>query len=320
METKLWFLMLELSKVNIILPFNSTSVSMELRSTFETIRQFFLEPLLNIGTSEFSLWGIILFILAITFLFLITSWLKKMLIEKILSRYQIDIGVRQSIGSIFKYFTVTIGLFVIIQSTGLDLSALGLLFGALGVGIGFGLQNITNNFISGMIILFSRPIKVGDRVEVGNTLGDVMNISSRATTISTNDNITIIVPNSEFISNTVINWSHNDRNIRYRIPVGVAYKEDPAIIKKLLLEVAAEHMGVLKIPPPSVLFDEYGESSLNFYLLVWTTDYINKPSILKSDLYFAIFEKFKKHDIEIPFPQRDLHLKSGLEPVLTKPS
>jgi small-conductance mechanosensitive channel len=293
---------------------------MELRSTFETIRQFFLEPLLNIGTSEFSLWGIILFILAITFLFLITSWLKKMLIEKILSRYQIDIGVRQSIGSIFKYFTVTIGLFVIIQSTGLDLSALGLLFGALGVGIGFGLQNITNNFISGLIILFSRPIKVGDRVEVGHTLGDVIDISARATTINTNDNITIIVPNSEFISNTVINWSHNDRNIRYRIPVGVAYKEDPAIIKKLLLEVAAEHMGVLKIPPPSVLFDEYGESSLNFYLLVWTTDYINKPSILKSDLYFAIFEKFKKHDIEIPFPQRDLHLKSGLEPVLTKPS
>lgn len=312
--------MLELPKVNIILPFNSTSVSMELRSTIETIRKFFLEPLLNIGTSEFSLWGILVFILAIAFLFLITSWLKKLLIEKILSRYQIDIGVRQSIGSIFKYFAVTIGLFVIIQSAGLDLSALGLLFGALGVGIGFGLQNITNNFISGLIILFSRPIKVGDRVEVGHTLGDVIDISARATTINTNDNITIIVPNSEFISNTVINWSHNDRNIRYRIPVGVAYKEDPAIIKKLLLEVAAEHMGVLKIPPPSVLFDEYGESSLNFYLLVWTTDYINKPSILKSDLYFAIFEKFKKHDIEIPFPQRDLHLKSGLEPVLTKPS
>ena len=122
---------------------------------------------------------------------------------------------------------IIIGSIVIIQSAGIDLSALSLLAGALGVGIGFGLQNITNNLVSGIIILFENPIKVGDRIEVGDISGDVVNISVRATTILTNDNISIIVPNSEFISNTVINWSHNDRNIRFNVPVGVSYNEDP---------------------------------------------------------------------------------------------
>jgi small-conductance mechanosensitive channel len=288
--------------------------------TIESLRSFFLEPILHIGSSQFSLWSIILFILAIALLFLVAGWIRRLLVEKILLRYSVEVGMSQSIGSIFKYVIITLGLFIIVQSTGLDLSALVLMFGALGVGIGFGLQNITNDFISGLIILFSRPIKVGDRVEVGNTLGDVVEISARATTINTNDNITVIVPNSEFISNMVINWSHNDRNIRFRIPVGVAYKEDPELIRKLLLEVASEHPGVLQKPAPDVIFDEYADSSLNFFLLVWTTKYINRPAFLKSDLYFAIFQKFKKHGVEIPFPQRDLHLKSGFEPVLTKQS
>jgi small-conductance mechanosensitive channel len=293
---------------------------MSLNESLHSIGEFLKEPILKIGPSSYSLLSIFLFIFSLVVLFIVAEWLKKLLVERILKRYAMELGVRQSIGTIFKYIMVTIGLFIIVQSTGLDLSALGLLFGALGVGIGFGLQNITNNFISGLIILFSRPIKVGDRVEVGKTVGDVVDISARATTLNTNDNITIIVPNSEFISNTVINWSHNDRNIRFRIPVGVSYKEDPEVIKKLLLEVADDHPGVLKSPAPGVLFHEYADSSLNFYLLVWTTDYINRPSVLKSDLYFSIFEKFKEHGVEIPFPQRDLHLKSGFEPVLTKPS
>lgn len=286
---------------------------MSLQITFESIRHFFLQPVLTIGSSEFNLYGMLLFFISLFLLFVVAEWIKRLVSLRLLTRYVNEPGTRQSLGTILKYFIVSIGLFVIVQSTGLDLSALGIMFGALGVGIGFGLQNITNNFISGLIILFSRPIKVGDRVEVGNTVGDVVDISARATTINTNDNITMIVPNSEFISNMVINWSHNDRSIRFRIPVGVSYKEDPAMIKKILLEVAAEHLGVLKNPPSDVIFSEYGDSSLNFMLLVWTTEYINRPSILKSDLYYAIFEKFKLHGIEIPYPQRDLHLKSGFE-------
>jgi small-conductance mechanosensitive channel len=202
---------------------------------------------------------------------------------------------------------------IIFQSLGINMSTLNVLFGALGVGIGFGLQNIVNNFISGLIILFERPIKIGDRIEIGDINGDVMEISGRASTILTNDNITIIVPNSEFISSQVINWSHSDRNVRFRIPVGVSYKEDPEKVRSILLGVAHDHPGILRKPDTLVLFDEYGDSSLNFYLVVWTTDYINRPNDLKSQLYYEIFKRFKKEGIEIPFPQRDIHLKSGFE-------
>lgn len=196
------------------------------------------------------------------------------------------------------------------QTVGINLSTLAILAGALGVGIGFGLQNITNNFVSGIIILFERPIKVGDRIQVGDVNGDVINISMRSTTVVTNDNISVIVPNSEFISSTVVNWSHTDRNVRFNIPVGVSYKEDPEIVKKILLEVAEAEEGVLKKPIPDVLFDEYGNSSLNFKLRVWTSSYITTPGVLKSRLYFEIFKNFRVHNIEIPFPQRDIHIKN----------
>jgi small-conductance mechanosensitive channel len=199
----------------------------------------------------------------------------------------------------------------VLQTVGIDLSTLTILAGALGIGIGFGLQNITNNLVSGIIILFERPIKVGDRIEVGKVSGDVVKISMRSTTILTNDNISIIVPNSDFISSTVINWSHVDRNIRLNIPVGVAYKEDPKKVKKLLLEVVSDNEGVLKEPKPDVLFNEFGDSALVFNLRVWTREYINRPGVLRSQLYYSIFEKFKEHGVEIPFPQRDIHLKSS---------
>lgn len=224
-------------------------------------------------------------------------------------------GVSHAIGTIFRYIFVFIGLIVVIQSTGIDLSALTVLAGALGVGIGFGLQNVTNNFISGIIILFERPIKVGDRVELpelDNLTGDVVNISARSTTINTNDNITIVVPNSKFVSDAVINWSYNDTNVRFNIPVGVSYKEDPEVVKQILIDVAKAHPGVLINPPPDVLFDEYGDSSLNFLLRIYTNEFSRKPRVLKSDLYYAIFKKFKEKGIEIPFPQRDVYIKENV--------
>jgi small-conductance mechanosensitive channel len=132
----------------------------------------------------------------------------------------------------------------------------------------------------------------------------------RATTVLTNDNISVIVPNSEFISSQVINWSHNDRNVRFNIPVGVSYKEDPQKVKALLLSVADDNTAVLKEPSSDVIFDEFGDSSLNFILRVWTTKLIQTPQVLKSQLYFEIFKRFREDGIEIPFPQRDLHIKN----------
>jgi small-conductance mechanosensitive channel len=213
---------------------------------------------------------------------------------------------------------IIVGLIIIFQTTGIDLSALGLLVGALGVGIGFGLQSITNNFISGVIILFERPIKVGDRIELDNLAGNIVEISARATTVITNDNIAVIVPNSDFINSRVINWSHNNRNVRLNFPVGVSYNEDPERIRKLLLEVVAGNHGVLDTPEPYILFEGFGDSSLNFEVLVWTSEYTDRPKILRSELYYEIFKKFKEHDVEIPFPQRDIHLKTGFEKVVDK--
>ncbi len=270
-------------------------------------------PFAHIGDTPLSVNSVLFFVLSILLLLFVAKKAKQLLVDRILVRAKLEEGIRQSIGTIVRYAILVLGLIIIFQSAGLDLSALGVIAGALGVGIGFGLQNITNNFISGLIILFERPIKVGDRVEVGETTGDVVRIAARATTIITNDNISIIIPNSEFISNKVINWSHNNRMIRYRIPVGVSYQEDPDKIKELLLAVAGQHEGVLKSPAPSIMFREYGDSSLNFEMWVWTIKYTNRPEVLKSDLYYSVFSSFKENNIEIPFPQRDLHVRSGLE-------
>ncbi|MDQ3535412.1 MAG: mechanosensitive ion channel [Bacteroidota bacterium] len=284
----------------------------EINEFFEIIINIFDARLFTLANKEISLWSLIAFIFSIIILLYVATTIRNVLENKILTRYKLDIGVRQSIATIVRYVILIIGFIVIVQTAGIDLTALGLLAGAVGVGIGFGLQNITNNFISGIIILFERPIKVGDRIEVASVRGDVVKISARATTVVTNDNISIIVPNSDFISSTVTNWSHNDRLVRFNFPVGVSYNEDPENIKKILLEVATDNKGVLKNPAPDVLFDEFGDSSLNFNLRVWTSQYTDRPNVLKSQLYYSIFSKFKQNNIQIPFPQRDLHIISGL--------
>lgn len=253
-------------------------------------------------------------------LFVATAKLKTWMVERLLVSSRVDIGVRHAIGTITRYGVLTAGLILILQTAGIDVSTLTVLFGALGIGIGFGLQNVTNNFVSGLILLFERPIKVGDRIEVGNVHGDVVNISPRATTIVTNDNIAIIVPNAEFISSKVVNWSYTDHNVRFNFPVGVAYHSDPEKVRTILLDVARAHPGVLTDPGPSVLFHEFGDSSLNFMLRVWTKEFATVPSVLRSELYFAINRAFREHGIEIPFPQRDLHIKSGTLNVRQVPS
>jgi small-conductance mechanosensitive channel len=283
----------------------------DLRKILLDIKSFLDIHLFEVGTTSITLWSFIYFLFLAWLLFFFTNKLKNWIVYKVLSNSKIELGVRLAVGTIIRYFILVLGLIIVMQTVGINLSTLTILAGALGVGIGFGLQNITNNFVSGIIILFERPIKVGDRIQVGDVYGDVVSISMRSTTVVTNDNISVIVPNSEFISSTVVNWSHTDRNVRFNIPVGVAYKEDPEKVRDLLLQIAGNEEGVLKKPVPDVLFDEFGDSSLNFNLRVWTDTYTTTPGILKSRLYFEIFKKFKEQNIEIPFPQRDLHIKNN---------
>ena len=288
----------------------------EIKNLFFDLREFLNVPVTTLGKTDITLWTILYFIFLTFLLFYVTGKLRKWIVYKLLAKSKIDLGVRVAAGSIFRYLILFIGFIIVLQTVGIDLSAITILAGALGVGIGFGLQNITNNLVSGIIILFERPIKVGDRIEVGDVAGDVVKISMRSTTIVTNDNISIIVPNSDFISSKVINWSHIDRNIRLNFPVGVSYKEDPQRIRKLLLEVARDNKGVLKEPKPDVLFSEFGDSALVFNLRIWTQEFINRPGVLKSQLYYAIFEKFAQNGVQIPFPQRDIHLKSTETPIV----
>lgn len=267
-------------------------------------------PLFTLGDSPFTLITFIYLVTSTLILSLAASALNKVIAYRLLSKSQIELGVRIAIGSIVKYLLLVIGFIIILQTAGINLSSLTILMGALGVGIGFGLQNITNNFVSGIIILLERPIKVGDRIEVDKVSGNVVDISMRATEILTNDNISIIVPNSHFISQTVINWSHTNRSVRFNFPVGVSYREDPQVVKQVLLDIAMDNPGVLKNPRPDVLFFEYGESAMNFNLRVWTREYINSPGVLKSQLYYEIARRFREKGIEIPFPQYDIHIKN----------
>ncbi|PKO96820.1 MAG: mechanosensitive ion channel protein MscS [Bacteroidetes bacterium HGW-Bacteroidetes-7] len=267
--------------------------------------------LFQLGENQFMIKTIIMLIFSFFLLFYLSGKIKSIMANRIFPRYHIDIGVGQSIATIVRYLLLIIGVVIIFQTSGIDLSALGILVGALGVGIGFGLQHITNNFISGIIILFERPVKVGDRVEVDGLTGNIVNISARATTILTNDNIAVIVPNSDLINKRVVNWSHNNRSVRISFPLGVSYKEDPEKVREVLLTVAKSNPGVLQDPPPYVRFDEFGDSSLNFNMQIWTSEYSDKPSTPKSELYYAVFKAFKEHGIEIPFPQRDVHIKSN---------
>ena len=248
---------------------------------FNSVKDFLSIHLIDIGNTSITLWTLLYFIFLAWLLFFITARLRKWMIYKVLSKSKIELGVRLAVGTIIRYGVLIFGLIIVIQTVGINLSTITILVGALGVGIGFGLQNVTNNLVSGIIILFERPIKVGDRIQVGEVFGDVMRISLRSTMIVTNDNISVIVPNSEFISSTVINWSHNDRNVRFSIPVGVAYKEDPENVKRILLDVADKEDGVLKNPEPDVLFIEFGDSSINFNLLIWTSSYITTPGYPK---------------------------------------
>ncbi len=244
-------------------------------------------------------------------LFYISRKLTQLLVSRLLSRTRLDTGAQQAIATIFRYFLIFTGFLIILQTIGINLTTLNVLAGAVGIGIGLGLQNIANNFISGLIVLIERPIKVGDRIEVDDVNGDVVAIGARSTRIRTNDNITIIVPNSKFISENVINWSFESGKIRFKIPVSVAYSSDVDVVTDLLKQVANENEDVSSEPPPSVRLLRFDDNAVYFELRAWSRAKIGRPGLFKSDLNYAIFKKFRENNIEMPFPQRDLHIRSG---------
>jgi small-conductance mechanosensitive channel len=240
----------------------------------------------------------------------------RLLETRVLVHTSFDPGQRYAVSRFVSYLVFALGLLIGLESLGVNLNSLLVVGGALGIGIGFGLQTVVANLVSGLILLIERPVKLGDRIQVGETVGDVVRIGARSSWVRTNANVVIIVPNSEFLNQRVVNWTANDPRARFELQVGVAYSSDPAEVRRLLLELARRHPDVLASPEPEVLFTAFGDSSLDFLLRVWTVRHVQTPAILKSDLYFAIFTALKERGIEIPFPQRDLHLRSAEAPLV----
>lgn len=268
----------------------------------------YLNPIFNalnynlfaLGDAKITPLSVLYLVLLSAALIYLSRKLKTLLLSRVLQRTSLDIGAQQAIGTITRYLVLFIGFLIILQTVGINLTTLNVLAGAVGIGIGLGLQNIANNFISGLIILFERPIKVGDRVEVDKVFGEVTAIGARSTRIKTNDNFSIIVPNSKFISENVTNLSLYGNIVRFRIPVNVAYDSDTDLVERLLFEVAKENDDVVADPPPTVRLVEFGENALRFELRAWSRTRLHRPGTLKSNLNLSIIRKFRENDVIIP--------------------
>ncbi len=262
---------------------------------------------LELGTVSISLGDVLGFFATIWVAFTLSRFLRFVLAEDVLPRVSLPRGVPAAISTGIHYVILLVGFTLAIGAAGIDLSRFSLLAGAFGVGIGFGLQNVVNNFVSGLILLFERPVQTGDTIEVGVLTGEVQRIGIRSSTVRTFEGADVIVPNANLISERVVNWTFSDRQRRIEIKVGLAYGTDPAKAIELLVGVARAHPEVLAIPEPIALFTEFGDSALQFSLRAWTRFEIGFR--VASELGIAVNAALREAGIEIPFPQRDMNVK-----------
>jgi len=274
-----------------------------------TLIDWIEHPLFILGAQSVSLLSIISVIWWILFSVWIAGAINSFILD-LLEHFAIEPGVQNTIGTITRYIIILTGTALGLSAAGISMEALAMIFGVIGIGIGFGLQNIASNFISGFIILLERPIRKGDFIQVGEMVGEVKKISARATTIETRNAVTVIVPNAEFISNEVINWTlGSGERVRAQVQVGVAYGSDLTQVRRCLLRVARKHRDVLKWPRPWVEMGGFGDSSLDFQLHIWTERIRELPQLL-SELNQGVDEAFREAGIEIPFPQRVYHIEA----------
>ncbi len=254
-----------------------------------------------------------LFVAAVVFyLFLLASWLARDALDSfVLPRLRSDPGIDNTIRTVTQYVLISLGVLTSLATLGIDLSTLAIIGAGLSVGIGFGLQELVGNFVSGILLLFEQSIRPGDWIDINNTLGKVENLRIRSTTIRTLDNVEIVVPNQTLLTSSVTTYTHSDRMVRIWIGVGVSYDAEPQQVRELLLAAASRHGLVRKEPKPVVNFKDFGESSLDFEVAVWV-DNAQVIRQVRSDLRYMIWDQLKKNNIEIPFPQRDLHVRSGI--------
>ncbi|MBW1692475.1 MAG: mechanosensitive ion channel family protein [Deltaproteobacteria bacterium] len=274
---------------------------------------------IGIGGTKITIINIVYLILFLVLFMFASRVIRDTLQNRVLSRTRMDIGTRSSFVNIVIYAFWILAIYTGLNILGINLSSLAFMAGALGIGIGFGLQNIINNFVSGIILLFDPSIQVGDMVQVGDDWGMVSRINIRTTVVQSFDNASLIIPNSQMLSNRITNWSFQDPKVRRQVDVGVAYGSDVHLVRDLLLQIAAEIPEVLGDPAPRVDFMDFGNSALIFRIRFWISSpehWLTAPT----EFRFRIDEEFKKHDIEIAFPQQDIHIRSasGLHDVFSK--
>ncbi|MGB7443467.1 MAG: cyclic nucleotide-binding domain-containing protein [Coleofasciculaceae cyanobacterium] len=276
----------------------------------QKILSLFTRTILSIGEEDISLISILKVILWLVIVVFLASAMRNFLKGRLLVRLRIDEGNREAIATIISYAIGTLGCLIVLHANGLDLNSLAVVAGGLGIGIGFGLQDITKNFVSGLTLLFERTIKVGDFIEFDGMSGYVKEVSLRSMIIRTREGGYIVVPNSSIVDNRVLNWSYDNYTARIHIPVGVAYGSDTVVVTEILLKSAYMEPSVLHEPAPYVNFIGFGDSSLDFELWIWVSR-IDREPFIKSSLNFIIEYNLNQQGITIPFPQRDLWLRNA---------
>lgn len=282
---------------------------LQLKRILNSLSYIFHTEIFQISEQSFSLKNITEIILLIILIIFISRTIKKWMSEWILVTLGVKKGTREAIASIISYITTIVGILIILHNQRIDLTSITLIAGTLSIGIGIGLKNIISNFISGLTILIAQPIKVGDFIEVDGLSGIVKKTLIRSTVLRTLDGIFVIVPNNCLVEKDIINWSHKDPKCRLHIPIGVAYGSDTILVTEALLDAARKEKKVLSNPSPKVWFKGFGDSALNFELLVWIKYPPLKESI-NSSLNFAIDLELRSRNISVPFPQRDLHIRN----------
>ncbi len=271
------------------------------------VRRSLAAPLLTLNERGYSAFDLLWLIAALVVLWALVALVTSLLSWRLARATGATRGALQPMTTLLRYGLLLVGMIVVLQLAGLNLSSLALLASVLGVGIGFGLQNLANNFVSGIVAAIERPVKPGDFVSIGALQGTVERIGGRSTIIRTLDRVDIVVPNSKLLETEVVNWSHDDPISRLHVPVGVAYGSDIEAVRGALLEAARVHPAVLPEPRSEVRFNGFGDSALDFALLVWTADPAGQE-LLRSDLNYQIERNLRRAAIEVPFPQRTLHL------------
>lgn len=255
------------------------------------------------------------FVLSLYFTLMIMGLIQDLMKTILLPRFDIDRGTTNAILTINRYVIIATGLIISLGALGLDLSTLALIGGGLSIGIGFGLQQIVANFLSGILLLFEQSLRPGDVIDIDGQLGRVETLSIRSTTVRTLENVEVVIPNETFLTSSVKNYTKSNSVVRFDIKVGVSYNSDPTEVRKILQDVITQHGRVLKNPVPQVYFVDFGASSLDFWIHFWIDDVMQRL-VIATDIRMMIWKAFEKRGIEIPFPQQDLHLRSGFFPIL----